>query len=293
MGRLNRFLVRLESAATWTHRRRALRVPARILGLGILHNVVRRRLFRPYVRDLTVNGGPIRLRISSPIAEQWYGHGIPEGAATRAFLSLLSPGQRVADVGAHHGVYSVLAAKAVGADGKILAMEPHPTNVSVLRENVALNGLENVVVLDAAAGATKGMASFHDATNGRVRPDGSTGTIAVPVVPLDEAKSDVGWDGVDVLKIDVEGFEGEVLAGARVCLESKPRIFLEVHPVFLAARGKRPIDVLAPLGAAGYVLWVGGKGGSDQFVRWTGQEVNGEAVPFIAVPADDAWRPPE
>lgn len=145
--------------------------------------------------------------------------------------SLLRPGMRIADVGANIGYYLLLFANGVGPGGTIHCFEPEPDNLAELRRNVAANGLTNVQVHPVAVGSADGAVALRPGLNGAVAETGGPGTLEVPLRRLDSVLT----GGVDLLKIDVEGYEGHVLAGARELLRShRPALFVEVHPGFLA-----------------------------------------------------------
>jgi FkbM family methyltransferase len=140
---------------------------------------------------------------------------------------LLAPGMRVADVGANIGYYMLLAASRVGSTGRVACFEPEPDNLVELERNVRVNHLENVEVFPVAVGAEDGTASLNPGMNGTVAADG---VISVPLRRLDSV-----LDRIDFLKVDVEGYEGHVLAGARELLAThRPTLFVEIHPGFLA-----------------------------------------------------------
>lgn len=150
--------------------------------------------------------------------------------AERGLLgSLLGPGMHFVDVGANLGYYLLLAESVVGAQGRVSCFEPEPDNLRELRRNVQVNGLGNVEVFAAAAGAEDGTASLRTGINGSVAAGG--GDLEVPLRRLDSVLT----RRVDFLKIDVEGYEGHVLAGAeRILREDRPRAFVEIHPALLA-----------------------------------------------------------
>jgi FkbM family methyltransferase len=123
------------------------------------------------------------------------------------------------DVGANIGSYTVLAAKAVGAH--VLAFEPIASTCDALRDNLALNGIApRVEVWQSCVGSSAGMVrmtSGQDTTN-HVLGDGDPrgdANVQVPVVTLDAA---LAGRRPFMLKIDVEGFELEVVRGASECL---------------------------------------------------------------------------
>jgi FkbM family methyltransferase len=147
---------------------------------------------------------------------------------------LVRPEDTVVDVGANIGYYSLLAARIVGPRGRIIAFEPEPDNLVELRMNIEGNGLGMAEIRPVAVGARAGTVSFLRGINGGVTDgagDSGASTVQVPMVALD----DVLEGPVGMIKIDVEGYEGEVLAGARRTIERcKPRLFVEIHPRMLA-----------------------------------------------------------
>jgi FkbM family methyltransferase len=152
-------------------------------------------------------------------------------AERRLLRRLLRRGMRVADVGANIGYYLLLAEEAVGPGGSVTCIEPEPNNVAELHRNCQANRLENVEILPVAAGGTDGDASLRSGINSGVVAEGA-GDLEVPIRRLDSILT----SPVDFVKVDVEGYEGHVLEGARRILsDHRPVLFLEIHPGFLAA----------------------------------------------------------
>ncbi len=130
------------------------------------------------------------------------------------------------DVGAHVGTYSLKAAKAVGEQGRVIAIEPNPVTAAHLRQGIAASGRNNVTVVEAAAGdrrsrlklfaaadANTGMASF---ATGNARRSGTyqERSVEVDVIPLDQMLPALTLPRLDVLKVDAEGAETMILRGA-------------------------------------------------------------------------------
>ena len=164
--------------------------------------------------------------------------------------SVLS-GDTIADVGAFIGLYTIALAKRVGHSGKVVAFEPDPENFASLRSHVELNRVsDRVELVPTAVAARNGVIPFKAgrASGSHVSPDSGQDTHTVPCVRLDTKMAD---RRVDILKIDVEGYELEVLEGAIELLQNIrccPRsIFLEVHPFLWSDRvttGKALLDLL-------------------------------------------------
>jgi FkbM family methyltransferase len=152
---------------------------------------------------------------------------IPERHVLRR---LLRPGMRAVDVGANIGYYLLLIESLVGPGGAVACFEPEPENLRELARNVEATAFGNVQVFAAAAGAGEGRVAMRTGINAAIAGSGG-GDFTVPLLSLDSTLS----GPVDFLKIDVEGYEGEVLAGARRLLrEHRPILFVEIHPGFLA-----------------------------------------------------------
>ena len=132
------------------------------------------------------------------------------------------------DVGAHLGSWTVPMARAVGESGHVHAFEPVPFLNAALRKSVLSNGLRQVILDDRGLGSTTGKAAFTVADGGGgegnqgmsglgERPGGTV--IEIQVTTLDAFAEEGKLDRLDFLKIDVEGLEADVLAGATKTLK--------------------------------------------------------------------------
>lgn len=145
----------------------------------------------------------------------------------RFLRDFLKPGDVVVDVGANIGTYAIASAIRVGAGGRVYAYEAHPKTVEFLRQNVELNDLNHVVsVIHCAAGAEAGEAFFSNqrSDDQNCILEGAACGIRVPVRTLDSLLS---GQSVDLIKIDVEGFELMVLRGAQHVLAQTRAIYFE------------------------------------------------------------------
>ena len=144
----------------------------------------------------------------------------------------LERGGLVLDVGAQIGLFTLLAARRVGPEGRVIALEPEPSNHALLLRNVALNRLQNVTVIRKAASSVPGLRSlFLSAVNPGIHSlSFHVGDRAVQVetLTLDRLAKEAGQSGVSLLKVDVEGEELEVLKGAASLLPVTRDIVLEV-----------------------------------------------------------------
>lgn len=154
-----------------------------------------------------------------------------EEGELRLVARLLGGGMTVLDVGAHQGLYSLLAAGAVGPDGLVVAFEPSPRERERLLANLALNRCANVRVETSAVGGEEGQATLHvclgrETGCNSLRPpsvDEPTAPVPVPLTTLDGYLARTGIARVDLVKLDVEGAELDAIAGARLLLTRPPR----------------------------------------------------------------------
>jgi FkbM family methyltransferase len=144
----------------------------------------------------------------------------------------LQHGNVFIDVGAHIGKYTVKAARDVGTRGKVISVEPFPSNFAVLKENISLNNLKNVELVNAAGwNCSKQLRFFIGASSahGGLYFDYDLNSIWVKAEKIDRIIADAKLSRVDWIKIDVEGAEYEVLQGLEETLDRfKPRLLVEV-----------------------------------------------------------------
>jgi FkbM family methyltransferase len=168
------------------------------------------------------------------------------------------PGDNVAEVGASVGLYALAFAGRVGAAGHVTAFEPDPESASALEANVRVNGWRNrITVIRAAVGQTSGQVRFVAArgleSRIETRHEARRDSITVPMVTLDDA---LHGQRIDVIKIDVEGFEQQVIEGARTILTDEHRrpraILIEVHPFAWSETGTTSASLVGLLDELGY-----------------------------------------
>jgi FkbM family methyltransferase len=154
-----------------------------------------------------------------------------------AMRRTLAAGSIFYDVGANIGFISLVGARLVGPTGRVISIEPEPDNVAAIRAHAALNEIDTITVIAAAAAAETGPADVigvRDTLWTRLAEVGEhpleRERLTVPGVRLDDLVYEQGLDPPDVVKIDVEGGELQVLAGmTRLLRERRPVIIAEMH----------------------------------------------------------------
>jgi FkbM family methyltransferase len=177
-----------------------------------------------------------------------------EALMARLFADVIRPGMVVLDIGAFVGWYTLLAARGVGARGRVYAFEPDPRNFNLLHENLRLNQLDSRVIgLPKAVSDETGIQSFflHGGDQSRsslIPSGGGHESTKVGTIVLDDFL-DRGIK-VDVVKIDIEGGEVNALRGMQETLSRARRgvkLFVECNRASLQLAGESPQSLLAEL----------------------------------------------
>ena len=173
-----------------------------------------------------------------------------------AFLAERGSRLRLLDVGALHGLFA-LAFIHGRPQARALAIDPSPVAIEVLESNLRLNPGCRIEPLPVAVGSRPGVLRMQPCWHHlEAVPEGATseGAVEVPLTTIDCLCGERGF-APDLVKIDVEGYELEVLKGARETLSRcRPLLFLELHPDRLAALGSSTVEVVELLGRLGYDL---------------------------------------
>jgi FkbM family methyltransferase len=196
--------------------------------------------------DVTIPmGAAAGLRFNSADSVCGYTHGTPEPDVQEALAHELSPGMVVYDIGANIGFFTMIAARAVGPQGRVLAFEPLPENVRWLRHNVDINDFGQVEIVEAAVGAREGTAAFESGNTAVWARISDTGEHEVRVLSIDDGIAAGSLPVPDVVKMDIEGAEVDALDGMRETLaRHRPTVIVELHDTIGAVRER--------LVAAGY-----------------------------------------
>lgn len=219
----------------------------------------------------------------------------PEGYEPWAlpyFLDCCRPGMRVLDIGASWGVFALPAARRVGPQGRVFALEVSPWNCQVLLKSIEASGLANVQVLPLGVSDRLGHELLPNQTftnnnslhTGRsARPDDLGDFTVVPVLPLDMIRADLGR--IHVMKMDIEGMEYRASIGALSFLrEQRPLLFCEYSPKFQQhGSGVDGAELLSLFLDLGYRLEILHRAAPREMI---GPAPRGEQIARV----DGAWR---
>ena len=162
------------------------------------------------------------------------------------------------DIGANIGLLSLFAAKVAGPLGKVISFEPAPDTFAFLQHNVS--GISNIKAIQSGVGCHDGSATFGvrkshlEGSFAQNELNLPTEMVTVPICTLDQF-----FEGAppSLIKIDVEGFELEVLKGAdRLLSSAHPTLIIEIHPWLLKCVGTSEEAVLSRLSEFEYATTI-------------------------------------
>lgn len=197
-------------------------------------------------------GGRLTVLAGSPSARTMAA-GLYERSTVELLRRSVQPGERVADVGASVGYFSVQLSRLVGDRGSVVSFEPDPHSFALLERNLRENACANVKPLQLAA-AAQAHSEVRLEFNGEwthLSPDGAR----VAATSLDDALR--GGAPLALVKIDVEGAELEVLRGMRETSQRSPtlRLVMEFNPEAVARTGHDWGDLVAELRSQGFTTY--------------------------------------
>jgi FkbM family methyltransferase len=167
----------------------------------------------------------------------------------------------VLDVGANLGLYSIFLARSVGPSGRVIAFEPDPDLLALLRDNCAANSVANVEAHNLALGAAPGRMVLSRLTlnsGDNHLGDEADSTFRRPL-EVEVAALDVLMGGLrpDLIKVDVQGWELKALRGMESVLRNAGQvgIYLEVCPKWLRRAGDGPGELFDYLQSLGFAVY--------------------------------------
>ncbi len=194
-------------------------------------------------------------------------HGQYEPHLGALFQKFLGPGGLAVDVGANVGAHTLTLARLVGRSGRVAAFEPNPPSHSKLKRNLALNGFDQVHLERCALGAVAGTAELRvprretaESANPGIASLRALETphdlVTVPVQRFDSTHFALSAERIDLVKVDVQGFEQAVFEGMQGALRRHmPVVVFEYEEWAWKLSGSRWDAVVALFKACGYDLF--------------------------------------
>jgi FkbM family methyltransferase len=226
-----------------------------------LRNLANRVIRSVIPPRLNVRGATVVLNPEDPVVSGALTFRVYERAETKFFCSVRKPGMTFLDIGANVGYYTALALAHIG-NGTVIAMEPDPDNFRYLQQTIDANHGRHTIAVQKAAGSEAGFLTLYRSSSNRgdnrLYPHAfSESSTRVEVCTVDGLLAEHGIASVDLIKIDVQGFEGHVLAGMKQTLRQPANLILlmEFWPFGLKSAGTDPLHLLAELEQAGLRLY--------------------------------------
>jgi FkbM family methyltransferase len=209
-------------------------------------------------RTLSRHGAIIALNPNDPVISGALTLGVYERSETRFFLRVCKPGMTFLDIGANVGYYTALALSAMQKSGKIVALEPDPENFKYLRATVAANDGRIAVCIQKAASDHAGRMTLYTSSDNRgdnrlYANELCQGSCEVEVERVDSILKAIEIEAVDLIKMDVQGYEAHVLGGMKDVIRNSTKMVLlsEFWPDGLRRAGSDPARYLLDLQSLG------------------------------------------
>lgn len=185
---------------------------------------------------------------------------ISEGYEMDFFKKEIKPGMTVLDIGANVGIYTLTASALVGDKGKVFAFEPDKLNFKMLEDAVLKHSCKNTFLENIALSNKKGSTKLYiDEVNPGNHSFGQKNlykgkkAVTIQTIKLDDYLAKNGVKKVDFIKIDVQGAESLVFAGASKLLKQKNiKILMEYWPAGIKNVGQSPEKFLEMFAKAGF-----------------------------------------
>jgi FkbM family methyltransferase len=179
--------------------------------------------FKPYIRNLPIEGCPLRFFYGTPQAAEWYDPLQPHNRAEFEWLARHVGGgaHKIIDAGAYHGLYTLVLARSAGPASQVVAVDPVPSNCALIEVNLALNGLDARIEACAISN-TDGEVNFTHEGCGRIV---ARGGVVRPARRLGSIMPDA-----TIVKLDIEGAEFSVLPEQIDELPAVHTWIVEIHP---------------------------------------------------------------
>lgn len=211
------------------------------------------------------HGAKISLNPRDPVVSGALTLNLYEHAETEFFLATCRPGMTFVDIGANVGYYTALALAHMKGSGRIVALEPDPENFGFLQKTVTANTAGNSGVhidcLQKAASDHHGLMTLFTCSENRgdnrlYANQLADASCEVEVTTVTSVLKELDIHCVDLIKMDVQGYEGHVLRGMAEFLQSSPAITLlsELWPEGLRSAGTDPVRFLSTLSELGFEL---------------------------------------
>jgi FkbM family methyltransferase len=202
--------------------------------------------FRPYVINISGKKVQFKFLITDEESKAWYDNGSQlEGLEIKMLLQYVKPDFHILEIGVHNGFYTALFTSMLHKqEGKYIGIELMPGCYVAILAQMKLNEAgPHFSIVNAAAGNENTFTTYTDGASGNGSVQANKQGIQIPMMKADSLLE--AFDNrIDLVKIDVEGFEAFVLQGAAALLAKTPHLQLEIHRNLLGKYGSTLQQVL-------------------------------------------------
>ncbi len=202
--------------------------------------------------------GKLALNHEDPVVSGALMLGAYEPFFAHEWRKAITPNMTIVDIGANIGYYTIIASAHV-KEGRVIAYEPEPVNVSFLKQSIAFNNCTNITLIESGLGDTDESRDLYLDSDNKGKhtllPGEQKGAvkIRIPLTTLDHSLDTLGITRVDLIKMDIEGWEVKALRGMRETLRrDHPILFFEYAPNRIRETGEDPLLIFETLRQEGY-----------------------------------------
>ena len=196
---------------------------------------------------------------------------------------IVKEGDTVLDIGANIGYYALLESKMAGKTGVVYAVEPIKNNMDLLKKNIELNGAGNIKTYNLAIGdADRKRIEIYKRSKGNLSSLTALSSdygevVSIEEVPMSTVDSFVKNEmnhPPNFIRMDVEGYEANILKGMKKALFTTPNLQIEFHPTILSTEQKDKIyDLLRDNQYSKVVITINPKPRLGRLVRWLNKKM--------------------
>lgn len=227
-----------------------------------LRAIINRVILAVLPTSVRVGNARVMINPKDPVVSGALTFGVYEKSEIELMRRLCKPGLTMVDIGANVGLYTAIAGLGVGSTGRIISFEPDPESFRYLQNTVEANELSNTLLVNAAASSESGKTMLFTSSDNRgdnrmYKNDHADGSIEVDTLKADECLESHGITSVDIIKMDVQGFEGHVIAGLEQTIRHSPSLvmLMEFWPMGLTSAGTDPVELLDSLKGFGLTIY--------------------------------------
>ena len=236
-------------------------VYTKIISKTPLIHIVNRMIKLTIPKELNIAEGKILLNQQDVAVSGMLALGAFEPYQMALFRQIVKPGMTVIDIGANIGLYSVIAGRLVGDNGKVFSFEPENKNYEFLSNNIKANNLKNVLLNKTAISnekSTKNLFLFSENTGSYSLVDNRKTNISIPVQTdtLDNILKQQSINRVDVIKMDIEGAEYMAFEGMLQIISNSTNLtmMIEFFPNAIKRFNKDPLQFLNKIKSLGFKI---------------------------------------